>query len=228
MKSAADRSLEPPWLVVARWFARVLVRSWFRLRVHGVEHLPASGPVLLAGNHQSFLDGPLVYINLPRAGAFFIKEEMYDIRWLAWFLRTVNQIAIHRGKPDRTALQQGLAVLRSGCVLGMFPEGTRGEGRMESVKDGIGYLAVQAQVPIVPVACLGSGAALPMGAKLPRLRAPIDVVLGPAFTIEVTGSPHARQTFADAAEQIRRHLVDHLARAYALTGRSAALDRQAA
>ena len=101
-------------------------------------------------------------------------------------------------------------MLAGGGVLGVFPEGTRGEGRLESVQHGIGYLALRAGCPIVPVVCLGTAEALPKGKKLPRLRAPVDVIFGPAFELEVTGDPRARSTIADAAEQVRRHLLAHL------------------
>jgi 1-acyl-sn-glycerol-3-phosphate acyltransferase len=125
-------------------------------------------------------------------------------------LAFARQIPVHRGRPDRTALRRGLAVLAGGGVLGVFPEGTRGEGRMESIQHGIGYLALHGACPVVPVVCTGTAAALPKGRVLPKFRAPVDVIFGAPFRIEVEGDPRARSTVAAAAEQVRRHLLEHL------------------
>jgi 1-acyl-sn-glycerol-3-phosphate acyltransferase len=205
----ADLSREGPALAVVRRFAALLLRAIFRIRLVGLEHVPANGPVLIAGNHTGFLDGPLVMIFLPRPSAFLVKSELYDgpFRRILTFAR---QIPIRRGTPDRTALAAGLQVLAAGGALGVFPEGTRGEGRLETIQHGIGYLAQRAGCPVVPVACLGTADALPKGHKLPHWRAPIDIVFGPPFELDLSGDPRARSTVAAAAEEIRLRLLGHL------------------
>ena len=150
---------------------------------------------------------------LARPSSLLVKSELYAGPW-ARVLAFAHQIPVKRGTPDRTALRRALDVLGAGGVLGVFPEGTRGEGRLESVQHGIGYLALRAGCPVVPVVCLGTAAALPKGKLLPRFRARIDVVFGPAFTIDVHGDPRARSTIADAAEQVRQHLLGHLLAAH--------------
>ncbi|HET6825416.1 MAG TPA: lysophospholipid acyltransferase family protein [Amnibacterium sp.] len=175
----------------------------------GLEHLPTEGPVLIAGNHTGFLDGPVVFILLPRPSAFLVKSELYDTPFRR-VLEFARQIPVRRGTPDRTALRRALAVLRAGGVLGVFPEGTRGEGRLESVQHGIGYLALRAGCAVVPVVCLGTAEALPKGRRLPRWRAPVTVAFGPAFHVLVDGDPRARSTIAAAAEQVRIRLREHL------------------
>jgi 1-acyl-sn-glycerol-3-phosphate acyltransferase len=206
---SVDPTRESVPLAVVRRSVAGLLRLVFRIRVVGAEHLPTHGPVLIAGNHTGFLDGPIVFMMLPRPSAFLVKSELYSGPW-AKLLSFARQIPVHRGAPDRTALRRALDVLAAGGVLGVFPEGTRGEGRLESVQHGIGYLALRAGCPVVPVVCLGTAEALPKGKLLPRWRAPVDVVFGPAFELEVTGDPRARSTIADAAEQVRRHLLAHL------------------
>lgn len=206
---AQDITRESVPLAVVRRAVAGLLRLVFRIRVVGAEHLPRNGPVLVAGNHTGFLDGPIVFMMLPRPSAFLVKSELYAGPF-AKPLAFARQIPVHRGAPDRTALRRALDVLAAGGVLGVFPEGTRGEGRLESVQHGIGYLALRAGCPVVPVVCLGTAEALPKGKKLPRFRAPVDVIFGPAFELEVTGDPRARSTIADAAEQVRRHLLAHL------------------
>ena len=194
---------------MARRTAARLLRIIFRIQVTGLEHLPSSGPVLIAGNHTGFLDGPVVFILLPRPSAFLVKSELYDTPFRR-VLEFARQIPVRRGSPDRTALRRALGVLRAGGVLGVFPEGTRGEGRLESVQHGIGYLALRAGCPVVPVVCVGTAEALPKGRKLPRWRTPVTVAFGPAFEISVDGDPRARSTVAAAAEQVRVRLREHL------------------
>jgi 1-acyl-sn-glycerol-3-phosphate acyltransferase len=206
---AADPARESLALSAARHAAALLLRLVFRVRVSGVEHLPRTGPVLVAGNHTGFLDGPLVFMMMPRPSALLVKSELYSGPW-ARVLAFAQQIPVRRGSPDRTALRRALEVLGAGGVLGVFPEGTRGDGRLENVQHGIGYLALRASCPVVPVVCLGTADALPKGHVLPRFRARIDVVFGPAFTIDVPGDPRARSTIAAAAEQVRQHLLAHL------------------
>jgi 1-acyl-sn-glycerol-3-phosphate acyltransferase len=196
-------------LRIARRIANRVVRTVFRMRVTGMENLPTHGPVLLAGNHSGFLDGPLVYMVLPRPAAFLVKSELERGPFRP-ILAFAMQIPIHRGTPDRTALRAGLAVLDDGGVLGMFPEGTRGEGGLASIQPGIGYLALHGNVPILPVVCRGTAEALPKGRLLPHWRAPIDIVIGEPFRLDVPGDPRARSTVARATEQVRQHLLAHL------------------
>jgi 1-acyl-sn-glycerol-3-phosphate acyltransferase len=165
--------------------------------------------VLVAGNHTGFLDGPLVMVMLPRPAAILIKSEIYHPP-LSLVFDFARQIPVHRGTPDRTALSAGLRVLDAGGVLGMFPEGTRGSGTLTAIQHGIGYLALHGKCPVVPVVCKGTAEALPKGAALPRWRAPIEVVFGPAFSVEVAGDPRARATIAAATEQVRLGLLHHL------------------
>jgi 1-acyl-sn-glycerol-3-phosphate acyltransferase len=208
-RRADDPTRESLPLAATRHGAAALLRIVFRVRVVGAEHLPATGPVLVAGNHTGFLDGPIVFMMLPRPSSFLVKSELYSGPW-AKVLAFARQIPVRRGSPDSTALRRALEVLEGGGVLGVFPEGTRGEGRLESVQHGIGYLALRAGCPVVPVVCLGTADALPKGKALPRFRTPVDVVFGPPFEIEVHGDPRARSTIADAAEQVRVHLLAHL------------------
>ena len=201
-------------LAISRRVAAQVLRLYFRVDIRGLEHLPKSGPVLIAGNHTGWLDGPLVQMLLPRPCSFLVKSELYDGPWRV-ILDFSRQIPIRRGAPDRTALRRALGVLAGGGVLGVFPEGTRGVGALETVQHGIGYIALRAQSPgeqcsIVPVVCTGTAEALPKGAKFPKFRTPVSIVFGPAFTLEVDGNPRARSTVAAAAEQIRLRLLDHL------------------
>lgn len=205
----ATGSLKPPVRSAVRQLGRALSRSLLALRVEGAGHVPASGPVLLAGNHSGLLDGPLVFFVSPRPARMLTKAEVFVGPW-ARVAGWLGLIPVHRGTPDRTALQAGLQELAGGGALGVFPEGTRGTGGLEQVADGVAYLALRSGAPVVPIAVLGTRAALPRGRWLPVLRAPVRVVFGPPVTVEPTGDPRARRTVHDAAEQLRLALVAHL------------------
>ena len=199
-----------PYVVAgARWLGRGVARALFRLDVRGLEHVPRAGAVLLAGNHSGFVDGPLVFLVAPRPAALLAKSEIFaglGARVFGW----LGLIPVHRGAADRDALRAGLAVLSERRALGVFPEGARGSGALESVSHGLAYLALRSGAPVVPIAVLGSAAAWPKGRALPRLRTPVRVAFGAPVRVDVPGDPRSRRTVAAAAEQLRVALVAHL------------------
>lgn len=192
-----------------RALGQAVARVLFRLEVAGAEHVPRFGAVLLAGNHSGFVDGPLVFLVSPRPVALLAKSEIFaglGARVFGW----LGLIPVHRGVADRDALRAGLAVLAGGGGLGVFPEGTRGTGQFEQVNHGLAYLALRSGAPVVPIAVVGTAAAWPRGARVPRLRTPVRVVFGAPVIVEVEGDPRSRRTVALAAEQLRVALVTHL------------------
>jgi 1-acyl-sn-glycerol-3-phosphate acyltransferase len=194
-----------------RVIARGVMRLALDVRVERADAVPSSGPVLLAGNHRGILDAPLMAAFVPRPARFLAKSELFR-GWVARLLGWLGQIPVDRGRPDREALRRAVAVLEEGHVLGMFPEGTRGAGELTTVQHGIAYVALRVPgVPIVPVACLGTERAMPMGARRPRFRSRVDIVFGEPFTIEVPANPRARSAVAAAAEEIRQALAAHVA-----------------
>lgn len=200
-----------PWLVTwLRVAFRPVFRGLLRMRVDGQAHVPGSGGVIVAGNHTGVLDGPLVWLYLPRPARFLTKAELYAHPFLGRALGGLGQIPVHRGEPDRAALAEALAVLAAGGVVGVFPEGTRGTGMLSQVHDGVAYLAVKSGCPVVPVACLGSDRALSPGGR-PRLRAPVTLSFGSPVTVVAAGAVRNRRTVTAASEEIRAALVGHLA-----------------
>lgn len=195
--------------VACRHTGRALAKVLLRLRVDGLEHVPRTGPVLLAGNHSGLLDGPLVFFVMPRPTSLLTKSEVF-VGVGARLFGLIGLIPVHRGSADRDALRRGLAVLAGGGALGVFPEGTRGAGQFEQVSDGLAYLALRSGAAVVPIAVLGTLAALPRGAVLPRLRTPVRVVFGVPVVLDVEGDPRSRRTVGRAAEQLRVALVAHL------------------
>jgi 1-acyl-sn-glycerol-3-phosphate acyltransferase len=199
-------------------FCRAVVRPLanhvvLKTRAYGLENIPSDGPLIFAGNHASWLDGPLVVLESTRIVHCLTKVELYGGK-LGNFLLRVGQIPIDRGRPDRTALHASLSELQSGGAIGMFPEGTRGSGELEAVHDGVAWLAVRSGAKVLPVACIGTAAALPKGAKFPK-RVPVAVVFGEPFEIKMPENPRSRTALKAVSEDIRVRLVEHLATARA-------------
>lgn len=187
---------------VARWLGQHPVPRLLRMQVTGAEHIPATGPVLLVANHSAFLDGPVLFAATPREGRFLVKAELYRgslARALSW----LDQVPVNRGRADRTALLAARSALGEGRLVGVFPEGSRGHGDVSTVRDGVGWLVAHAQVPVVPVALLGT-------VRSERKLMGLHVVFGPPFQVPVDADPSARSTHAAVAEHIRVVLAQHV------------------
>ncbi len=140
----------PRW---SRWVGRFLARVLWRTEVRGREHVPSRGAVIVVCNHVGLIDGPVVHGVIPRGSHFLIRTEMMK-GGLGAILRAAQQIEVERA--GREALARGLAVLRRGDVVGVFPEGTRGAGTADAVHGGAAWLALQSGAPVVPTAIVGS------------------------------------------------------------------------
>jgi 1-acyl-sn-glycerol-3-phosphate acyltransferase len=188
----------------------VLNNLVMRIRLEGVDNVPPHEPLIFAGNHSSWLDGPLVVIESPRTVRCLTKSEMYRNRLIGRLLLISGQIPIDRDRADRVALHTALDELSRGGAIGVFPEGRRGQGDMASVQHGIAYLAIHGRCRVLPVACLNTGQALPKGARWPKRSVGVRVVFGKPFEVEIPANPRSRKALAAAAEEIRVHLAAHL------------------
>ncbi|MFE4667810.1 lysophospholipid acyltransferase family protein [Streptomyces sp. NPDC056716] len=196
-----------------------LMYGLFRPRVLGAWRVPAAGPVILAVNHSHNVDGPMVLGVSPRPVHFLIKKEAF-VGPLDPFLTGIGQLKVDRESTDRTAISRAVGVLEQGGVLGIFPEGTRGEGDFAALRAGLAYFAVRAGAPIVPVAVLGStGRRGRLVKGLPPLRSRIDVVFGDPFAAGDGSGRRTRKALDEATERIQKQLTAHLENARRLTGR---------
>ncbi|UUS34713.1 1-acyl-sn-glycerol-3-phosphate acyltransferase [Streptomyces changanensis] len=193
-------------------------------RVLGAWRVPAAGPVILAVNHAHALDGPMLMGTAPRPVHFLIKQEAF-VGPLGPFLERIGQLKVDRSSADRTAITGALDVLAAGGVLGIFPEGTRGEGDFASLRAGLAYFAVRSGAPIVPVAVLGSSERRGRLVKgLPPLRGRVDVVFGDPFEAGDGSGRRTRRALDEATVRIQERLTAHLENARRLTGRRATLE----
>jgi 1-acyl-sn-glycerol-3-phosphate acyltransferase len=209
---------KPPLGAAAHFIGVPLLRSFWRVRALGTRNVPLGGPVILAGNHTNFADGPLLYAFSPRPVHFWVKREMFT-GVMDPVLRGIGHIPVSRGTADRGMITDSLAVLKAGNALGVFPEGTRGAGDFSEVHHGLAYLAMRSGAPIVPVACLGTGDRGTSIAALPAWRAKIDVVYGKPFLPAGDTGSRSRRAVAEASERIVERLTAHLHEAERLTGR---------
>jgi 1-acyl-sn-glycerol-3-phosphate acyltransferase len=209
-RTATERAHGTPMINGSRGLAGLFARGLMRLTVRGRENIPTGG-VLLAINHNSLLDGPLLYGVLPRPATFFIKAEVFT-GIVGWFLPRIGQIPVRRGTPEREPLVTALDVLGEGGIVGIFPEGTRrvsADAELQ-VRHGIAYLALRSGVPVLPVACLGTEHVLPKGRTLPALRRPVTVSIGRPAHVAEPGERPTRQNLAAAAARVRDLLAEHV------------------
>ena len=150
-------------------------RLWFRLEVHGREHVPATGPFIVSPIHRSNVDTPLLAAITHRRLRYMGKESLWTSRFGGWFLTSLGGFPVQRGTADRDALRASMAVIERGEPLVMFPEGTRQSGpEIAKVFDGPSYVACRTGAPILPLGIGGSERAMAKGAKWVR---PVKIVI---------------------------------------------------
>jgi 1-acyl-sn-glycerol-3-phosphate acyltransferase len=156
-----DRSLNRGVNPFLYWTLRALFVPtfliYFRMQRIGREHLPKTGPLLLASNHRSFLD-PFVIGTLVRRPVYYMaKRELFEKRWQAWILNGLGAFPVDRGAGDGDAMATARAILERGDCVVVFPEGTRVRpGPLGTPRRGVGRLALETGVPVAPVAVIGS------------------------------------------------------------------------
>lgn len=178
-----------------------------RPTVTGLEHVPASGPAILASNHLSVIDSLYLPFMISRPVVFPAKAEYFSAKgplgriWAA-YLRSTNQLEIDRNDVNsaQATLEAAAAILMRGDLFGFYPEGTRSpDGRLYRGRAGLGWLALNTGAPVIPVAMLGTRKMLPPGAQVPRL-SKIEIKIGKPLEFgHLAGDPpgKARRIIAD-------------------------------
>ncbi len=156
-RGARASGLSPRLYATVRFVVRPLLRVWFRMRVEGAEHVPASGAAIVAPNHKSFLDAFFVGIATRRHVHYMAKSELFRGP-LGWLFTRLGAFPVRRGESDADAIATARKLLDEGHVLVIFPEGTRVEERdvLGSPHHGAGRLALETGAPIVPAAVVGT------------------------------------------------------------------------
>lgn len=158
--------------------AKFTALNMFSLQVHGRENLIEEGPALIASNHQSFLDPPIVGSCLFREIHYLARKSLFDIPVVGKLLPHLRVVGVDRDGADMSALKAVIRLVKNGGCTIVFPEGTRtGDGRLLPAKSGLGLIIAKTLAPVVPTRIFGAFEAFPRTAKFPR-RAPVTVVFG--------------------------------------------------
>lgn len=188
--------------------ARIVAWVCFRYRVEG--RIPQSGGVLIAANHASYLDIPLLGCGLGRRAWYLGRNDLFPIPVLNGILRALGWIPVKLGRLDREAFGKAIDLIRSGKVVVIFPEGGRSQdGHLRQPKAGIGVIVSQTGCSVVPAYLKGTFDVLPPGARWPRLRK-VTVRFGVPIQFEV-GKQKERAETKQFYQQVSRTVIEHIA-----------------
>ena len=188
--------------------SRVIGRLCFRLRIMHRERMIQTGPVILAMNHQSYLDPPLAGIACNRAIYFLARRTLMDLPLFRWLLPKLNVIPVNQEGIDRSALKALIRVLKSGNAALVFPEGARTlDGNLQPAQPGVGLVIAKTLAPVVPMRIFGAHQALPRGGGGLHF-VPVTIVVGePIFFTPVERESPATNRY----EQISQRVMDAIA-----------------
>jgi 1-acyl-sn-glycerol-3-phosphate acyltransferase len=195
------------WLNIKTWVSVVMLIA-ARKKVEGLENVPPKGAFILVSNHLNNADPPVLTQTMPRRIVWMAKQELFDIPLFGWVFHVFGLIPVRRAEADLKALRRAQQVLRTGHVLGMFPEGTRSKtGGMKEGEPGTAVIALRTGVPLLPVAIWGTE-----GVKLPRdivARTRIQVRIGKPFRVSA-GERLNKERIASATHEIMEQIAELL------------------
>ena len=195
-----------------QFWVRLLFSVVFRFRALGRENVPVDGGVILAANHQSYLDPPLVGVGLDRPVHFMARKSLFEHNFLfTRLIRSLNAYPVERDRGDIAAIRETLRRLEKGAAVLVFPEATRTyTGEIGALKPGVFRMAARAAVPVVPTVIDGAFEAWPRSRLLPRPKQ-IAVIFGkPLLPADFNGDPRAmaeacQAAFASLQAAVRSH-----------------------
>jgi len=169
------------WYLLGYSLSKAIAKTFFNYRVIGAENMIEEGPCIIAANHCSNLDPPLVGIACKRAIHYLGKKSLLDWPLLGPIFPQLNVIPVDQKSADRSALMGAIRVVKNGGAVLIFPEGTRSpDGNFQSAQPGIGMIVAKTEAPVVPVRIFGSFEAFPRRTACPSLR-PVTVSIGQAL-----------------------------------------------
>lgn len=191
------------WLMTR--LMRLVVWTFGRYEVIGVERVPAAGPLLVVANHLNNADPPLLGAALPRRVRFMAKQELFDKRPFGFFIRLFGAFPVRRFEADLQALREAQRILHGGEAIGMFPEGHRSHGKgLQQPFPGTALIALRSGATLLPVGITGTEAITTPGVLLRR--PPIRVVIGEPFAL-----PRPRRVTAEAVRDGADEIMHRIA-----------------
>ncbi len=184
-----------------------LGRLFLRFRTEGVQHFPKTGGVIVAANHASYLDIPLLGCAIPRRVFFLGRDNLFPMWWLNWALQRLGWIPLKTHRLDRKAFGRALSHLQAGEPVVIFPEGTRTEdGMLKPGKPGLGYLVAESQCQVIPAYISGTFRVLPIQSRIPRLY-PVSVIMGKPLSFHRNEGESVKAFY----EKVSMSVMDHIA-----------------
>jgi len=183
--------------------SRLVGRLFFRLHVVHRGRMLQSGPVILAMNHQSYLDPPLAGTTCDRAIYFLARRTLLDVPLLSWLLPKLNVIPVNQEGIDRSALKALIRVLERGNAALVFPEGSRTvDGSLQRAEAGLGLVIAKTLAPVVPMRIFGAHEALPRGGGSLHF-VPITIVIGePIFFTAADVNPSGKDLYKRLSQRV--------------------------
>ncbi len=197
------------WYLLGYSLSKAIAKTFFNYRVIGAENMIEKGPCIIAANHCSYLDPPLVGVACQRAIHYLARKSLLDIPVLGPILPELNVIPVDQKNADRSALMGAIRVVKNGGAVLIFPEGTRShDGKLQPAQPGIGMIAAKTGAPVVPVRISGSYNAFPKGARVPRF-APVKIEISRAIQMGERDLED-RKTYQGLADQYLRAIAPEL------------------
>jgi len=185
------------WYLLGYSLSKAIAKTFFNYRVIGAENMIEEGPCIIAANHCSNLDPPLVGVACKRAIHYLAKKSLLDWPVLGPIFPELNVIPVDQKNADRSALMGAIRVVKNGGAVLIFPEGSRSpDGKLQPAQPGIGMIAAKTGAPVVPVRVSGSFEAFPRGQHWPRLH-PINVSVGTPLHYAADGGRNGYQETAE-------------------------------
>lgn len=192
------------WYTFLQFWAQLIFSVLFGIRVYGQRHVPPGGGVVLASSHQSYLDPVIVGIGLSRQINIMARETLFANRLFRRLIESLNAFPVERDSADLGAMHEAIRRLRDGCLLVLFPEGTRTRtGEIGPLHPGLGLLAYRGDAVVVPVTIEGAFTCWPRGRRIFR-PGRIRVMYGRPMRVSST----KRDELSRFIEEVRSRLVE--------------------
>lgn len=188
--------------LLGKFLGFFIFNLFFLIEIKGKKNFPKRGGFIVASNHLSYLDPPLIGYACPRKLYYFAKTSLFKIKILSNLIKILGGIPIEReGSP--LSLKKGLEILKKGEGLVIFPEGTRSKnGKIQSGKPGVGFLVSKSKAPVIPVKIEGSDGALPLNCKFIRIKK-VKIIIGKPFHTQKANYQEIAEEIMDVIRNLK-------------------------
>lgn len=186
---------------------KIVAAAYIRLQTIDIENIPKQGGVILAPNHPSDLDSFILGIAITRQLHTMGKEELFRRRFAGFIFRKLNAFPVKRGEIDRESIRIAIGVLKDGHVIDMYPEGTvSNDGFLQEPRLGTAFIALQAKVPVLPAAIIGTFDVMSKGQRFPRPHKVVIKFGRPLYFDEYYDKPYNKEILKFVTMQIMNEI----------------------